>query len=679
MASGCAVPSDLFPLVLAFLRQNHFDGAARAFGKAAGVTEQDPNAASLLDIFNYWLKSPVAKKQQAFANGSSAKKTNRESSSYESSSEDETPAVRKQATKQVTVPPVPIKAAHGSSESSSDDTSDSTDSEQEEKKPAKKGIVLQGKKSTIQKTRPQKTSRSSSSDSSNSEDETPKDQTPKSEGAPKVTKLASTSAKHTKMMSKTSNGKAEGSSSSDETGSSEDSSSEEDQPVKNKLKKVPHCQNNAVQPLPVKTKHVKKSSSSEHEKLASKPKRGEYCAVPPPLALESRKGKAQHPVMKTSKKKREDSEKKEQVSTKRPSTEGSTIKKTFASKSLPVSIQNGDTSSESDSDSSSEEDKNVLVRPSAKVISANGAAKLASSKKVTSSSDSSDSDSSDSIPDKFAVRTGIKKVKKLPGVPAKKAESSFEDKKVPKKKIGTKALKTTPKSSIPVSKPKSSESSSSSSEEEQNQPAQKSASKLSMGRSRIVSKQGPADSGTSSDSSSDEQFKISEKRERKRVQNSCGTEKKAPKISANFVGKTSASKNPASEVLNTAKSSSSDEEATKGGLSKKKRKRKDDQELETPDIKKMKPRSPHTFPKTKRQSSPFRRIRAEEVEIDVRVANNSFDAKKGAAGDWGEKANDVLKFTKGKSFRHEKTKKKRGSYCGGTISTQINSIKFESD
>ncbi|KAM6442152.1 nucleolar and coiled-body phosphoprotein 1 isoform 10-T10 [Liasis olivaceus] len=584
MASGCAVPSDLFPLVLAFLRENHFDGAARAFGKAAGVTEQDPNAASLLDIFNYWLKSPVAKKQQAFANGSSAKKTKRESSSYESSSEDETPAVRKQATKQVTVPPVPIKAAHGSSESSSDDTSDSTDSEQEEKKPAKKGIVLQGKKSTIQKTRPQKTSKSSSSDSSNSEDETPKDQTPKSEGAPKVAKLASTSAKHTKMMSKTSNGKAEGSSSSDETGSSEDSSSEEDQPVKDKLKKVPHCQNNAVQPLPVKTKHLKKSSSSEHEKLASKPKRGEYCAAPPPLAIESRKGKAQRLVTKTSKKKREDSEKKEQVSTKRPSTEGSTIKKTFASKSLPVSIQNGDTSSESDSDS----------------------------------------DSSDSIPKKSAVRTGIKKVKKLPGVLAKKAESSFEVKKVPKKKIGMKALKTTPKSSIPVSKPKSSESSS---EEEQNQPAQKSTSKLSMGSSRIVSKQGPADSRTSSDSSSDEQFKIPEKRERKRIQNSCGTEKKAPKISANFVGKTSASKNPASEVLNTAKSSSSDEEATKGGISKKKRKRKDDQELETPDIKKMKPRSPHTFPKTKQQSSPFRRIRAEEVEIDVRVANNSFDAK----------------------------------------------------
>lgn len=53
--------------------------------------------------------------------------------------------------------------------------------------------------------------------------------------------------------------------------------------------------------------------------------------------------------------------------------------------------------------------------------------------------------------------------------------------------------------------------------------------------------------------------------------------------------------------------------------------------------------------------------------------------KMGASGDWGEKANNVLKFTKGKSFRHEKTKKKRGSYRGGAISTSVNSIKFDSD
>ncbi|ETE67049.1 Nucleolar and coiled-body phosphoprotein 1 [Ophiophagus hannah] len=609
MASERAVPSDLFPLVLGFLRENHFDGAARAFKKAAGVTEQDPNAASLLDIFSYWLKSPIAKKQQAFANGSPAKKTKKESlSRYESSSENEIPPVKKQAAKPVTVPPIPIKATPGSSESSSADTSDSTDSEQEGKKPAKE------------------TSKSSSSDSSSSEDETPKHQPPKSEGAPKVIKLASISAKPTNVMSKTTNGKAESSNSSGET-NSEDSSSEENQPVKGKLKKLPHCKNNTAQPLPVKTKHVKKSNSetscdsSEHEKLASKPKRGEYSAVPPPLAIEARKGKA-HLIKKILKKKGKNNEKKEQVFTKRPSK------------------------------SSSEEEKKVLVKCSAKAVSANGAAKSVPSKKVGSSSDTSDSDSSDSIPEKFAVSTGINKMKKPLGVLAKKVESSLEDKKVK----GTKAVKTTPKSSTPVSKPKTSESSSSSSEE-QTQPSQKAANKLSVGSSLIISKQAPAKIRTSSESSTNEQFKISDKRERKRGQKNCKITKKVLKTSANFVGKTFATKTPTSEVLNSANNSNSDEEATKEGLSKNKRKRKGEQELETPDIKKMKARK--------------------EIEIDVRVANNSFDAKKGAIGDWGKKANDVLKFTKGKSFRHEKTKKKRGSYCGGTISTQINSIKFE--
>lgn len=126
---------------------------------------------------------------------------------------------------------------------------------------------------------------------------------------------------------------------------------------------------------------------------------------------------------------------------------------------------------------------------------------------------------------------------------------------------------------------------------------------------------------------------------------------------------------------------------------------------------------------------PFRRIVEEDVSVDPRLADNSFTAKvrehhnmsvmrywkyliltewvrwaayqrlhlllktvrtkslnpffclpqRGASGDWGEKANDVLKFTKGKSFRHEKTKKKRGSYRGGAISTTVNSIKFDSD
>ena len=40
----------------------------------------------------------------------------------------------------------------------------------------------------------------------------------------------------------------------------------------------------------------------------------------------------------------------------------------------------------------------------------------------------------------------------------------------------------------------------------------------------------------------------------------------------------------------------------------------------------------------------------------------------------------VVKYTcAGKSFRHEKTKKKRGTYRGGAIDTSVCSIKFDSD
>lgn len=51
--------------------------------------------------------------------------------------------------------------------------------------------------------------------------------------------------------------------------------------------------------------------------------------------------------------------------------------------------------------------------------------------------------------------------------------------------------------------------------------------------------------------------------------------------------------------------------------------------------------------------------------------------QRGARGSWGEKANIDLKHTRGKSFRHEKTKKKRGSYRGGQIDMAVNSIKFD--
>lgn len=49
------------------------------------------------------------------------------------------------------------------------------------------------------------------------------------------------------------------------------------------------------------------------------------------------------------------------------------------------------------------------------------------------------------------------------------------------------------------------------------------------------------------------------------------------------------------------------------------------------------------------------------------------DLKRG--DDYGKKANAILSQVRGKGFRHEKTKKKKGTYRGGIIDTRINSIK----
>lgn len=55
----------------------------------------------------------------------------------------------------------------------------------------------------------------------------------------------------------------------------------------------------------------------------------------------------------------------------------------------------------------------------------------------------------------------------------------------------------------------------------------------------------------------------------------------------------------------------------------------------------------------------------------------SYIAQKNARGSFGERANEILKHTRGKSFRHEKTKKKRSGYRGGFIDKSVNSIKFD--
>ncbi len=67
--------------------------------------------------------------------------------------------------------------------------------------------------------------------------------------------------------------------------------------------------------------------------------------------------------------------------------------------------------------------------------------------------------------------------------------------------------------------------------------------------------------------------------------------------------------------------------------------------------------------------------RVELQELDQRLVDHSHASKKNDV--WGSKADAVLSQVKGKDFRHEKTKKKRGTYKGGPITTSVNSIKFD--
>jgi nucleolin len=73
-------------------------------------------------------------------------------------------------------------------------------------------------------------------------------------------------------------------------------------------------------------------------------------------------------------------------------------------------------------------------------------------------------------------------------------------------------------------------------------------------------------------------------------------------------------------------------------------------------------------------NAPFRRVQT----LDTTIENDALrDNSYQAFDTWGGKASRDLSVTKGKSFKHEKTKKKRGSYKGGQINMGVNSVKFE--
>jgi len=77
-------------------------------------------------------------------------------------------------------------------------------------------------------------------------------------------------------------------------------------------------------------------------------------------------------------------------------------------------------------------------------------------------------------------------------------------------------------------------------------------------------------------------------------------------------------------------------------------------------------------------NAPFKRVKDDDAQfINPQLTDNSFWSKKG--DDWGRKANEDLAVVKGRDFRHAKTKKKKGTYRGGSIDIGVNSIKFPDD
>jgi hypothetical protein len=76
----------------------------------------------------------------------------------------------------------------------------------------------------------------------------------------------------------------------------------------------------------------------------------------------------------------------------------------------------------------------------------------------------------------------------------------------------------------------------------------------------------------------------------------------------------------------------------------------------------------------------FKRVDGEvwSKEIIGGLEDNSYAGQFGVDG-YGAKASEKLLTVRGKDFRHEKTKKKRGSYRGGEIDQGSNSFKYDSN
>jgi len=92
------------------------------------------------------------------------------------------------------------------------------------------------------------------------------------------------------------------------------------------------------------------------------------------------------------------------------------------------------------------------------------------------------------------------------------------------------------------------------------------------------------------------------------------------------------------------------------------------------------PKSSSKSPSTRSPAAAFQRVKTEEWSQHVKenLADNSYVKQFGDDG-YGAKANKVLSSVRGKDFRHEKTKRKRGTYRGGSISMESNSFKYDDE
>jgi hypothetical protein len=169
---------------------------------------------------------------------------------------------------------------------------------------------------------------------------------------------------------------------------------------------------------------------------------------------------------------------------------------------------------------------------------------------------------------------------------------------------------------------------------------------------------------------------------KKETSKSSGKSKKASKGSSSEESSASSKEskkgNPNERKSDKDKKASSQSGEGDGASKKRKAESDANEDGMQPPTKKSKPSSAKSSTTDKTTPQRFQRIDPNTIAIGHdRLKDNSYFAHAEATGEsWGLKAAQDLIQVQGDRFRHEKTKKKRGSYKGGNISFGVNSVKL---